>query len=113
MVTMGRINATFRYRNQQEPETDPQTGFITGSADSGEWSDGGMCQVDRHIPAKVLKGVDGMEYTYTYDLFILKPYDSGDIRVGTEIEVTMEDGSVDGFTAQGVDNCRRYIEVWG
>ena len=54
-----------------------------------------------------------MEYTYTYDLFILKPYDSGDIRVGTEIEVTMEDGSVDGFTAQGVDNCRRYIEVWG
>lgn len=111
--SMGRLNGTFKYRNPKEPEKDPATGFYTGGG-VGEWEDGGRCQIDKAIPAKQIKGVDGQMYAYTWDLFILRPFHGETIKIGTEIEVTMEDGSTDAFTTLGVDNQnRRYIEVWG
>ena len=110
---MGRYNGTFRYRNDQEPQKDAKTGFYTGGG-KGEWTDGCRCQIDKHIPAKQIMGVDGQMHAYTWDLFIQRPYDGTDLRIGTDIEVTMEDGTQDVFTIQGVDNQnRRYIELWG
>lgn len=110
---MGRLNGTFRFRNSQEPVKDPSTGFYTGGG-FGEWEAGGRCQIDKAIPARQIQGVDGQMYAYTWDLFILRPFKGGTIQIGTEVEVTMEDGSIDTFTALGVDNQnRRYIEIWG
>lgn len=110
---MSRLNGTFRFRNAQEPERDPQTGFLS-EADEGEWTDGGRCQIGKNIPARQVIGTDGQEHTYTYDLFVPRPWHGGDLQIGTEIEVTMGDGGTDVFTALGVDNLnRRYIEVWG
>lgn len=110
---MGRYNGTFRYKNAQEPTKDPKTGFLTGGGE-GEWADGGRCQIDKHIPAKQIQGTDGQIHSYTWDLFIQRPFHDGDFRIGTIVEITMEDGSVDRFTIQGVDNQnRRYIELWG
>lgn len=94
---MGRYNGTFRYKNAQEPTKDPKTGFLTGGGD-GEWADGGRCQIDKHIPAKQIQGTDGQIHSYTWDLFIQRPFHDGDFRIGTVVEITMEDGSVDRFT---------------
>lgn len=111
---MGTLNGTFRFRNRQEPVIDPATGFLTGNSQGyGEWEDGGRCQIDKYIPARQVNGADGQVLTYTYDLFIQQPFHGGTIQIGTELEITAEDGSVDGFTAQGVDFSRKYIEVWG
>ena len=110
---MSRLNGTFRYKNAQEPERDPVTGFLV-EGEAGDWADGGRCQIGKSVPAQHVVSADGDEHTYTYDMFVPRPWHGGDLRIGTEVEVTMEDGSTDFFTAQGVDNLnRRYIEIWG
>lgn len=110
---MSRLNGTFRFRTPEEPRRDPNTGFLQGG-EMGEWVDGGRCQIDKYIPAKQVIGTDGMSHTYTYDLFVPRPFHDADFRIGTEVEVTMEDCSTDSFIIQGVDNAnRRYIELWG
>ena len=111
---MGRWNGTFQYRNAQEPEKDPQTGFLVGGDGESEWVPGCRCQIDKVMPAKQYVGTDGQEHTYNYYLFIPKPYKCDGLDIGTEVEITMEDGTVDCFTIQGVDKQnRRYIELWG
>ena len=109
---MGRWNGTFRYKNQQEPVKDPKTGFLV-KGESGEWVDGCLCQIDKYAPAKQYVGTDGQSHSYTYNLFIMKPYRCDNLTIGTEVEITLEDGTTDLFTIQGVDNQRRYIEIWG
>ena len=112
---MGRMNATFRYRNPTEPTKDENTGFVTGGSQSSEWVDGGRCQLDKSVPARQVIGTDGQMHSYTYDLFIPRPFhDASNLTIGTEVEVTMEDGTVDQFTSDGVDNQnRKYVELWG
>ena len=110
---MGRWNGTFKYRNQAEPERDPKTGFYVGGHGSAEFVDGGMCQIDKYAPAKQYVGTDGQTHSDTYNLFIMKPYRCDDLTIGTEVEITLEDGTTDQFTIQGIDNQRKYVEIWG
>ncbi len=109
---MGRWNGTFRFRNQQDPVKDSQTGFYSGGS-FGEWEDGCQCQVDKYAPANQHVGEDGQTHSYTYNLYVMKPYNCDDLTIGTEVEITMEDGSTDQFTILGIENQRRYIEIWG
>ena len=110
---MGRWNGTFKYRNQADPERDPQTGFYVGGEGSEEWVDAGMCQIDKYAPAKQYVGTDGQTHSYTYGLFVMKPFKGDQITIGTEVEITLEDGTVDQFTVIGTENQRRYFEIWG
>ena len=110
---MSRYNGTFRYNAlTSERERDPETGFVTSGSVS-DWIEGCECQIDKSIPAKEYRGSDGQVFTYTYDLFIYRQFDH-EITIGSEIEITLEDGSTDTFTVQGVDNSnRKYLELWG
>lgn len=109
---MGRWNGTFRYRNQQEPVLDPQTGFYIGGV-QGEWMDGCQCQIDKYAPARQYVGEDGQSHSYTYNLYVMKPFNSDGLTIGTEVEITLEDGTTDQFTVLGTESQRRYIEIWG
>lgn len=109
---MGRINGTFNYMVIQESQRNAETGFYSGGESSG-FLTGCECQIDKSIPAKQVIGTDGQTYTYTYDVFIPK-YFKGELSVGAKVQLIMEDGAVDEFTIQGIDNCnRKYIELWG
>ncbi len=107
-----RWNGSFRYRNQVGYSRDQQTGFIV-SGGSGDWVDGCLCQIDKHMPAEQYQGQDGQMHSYNYTLFLPKPYNCDSLTIGTEVEITMEDGITDMITIQGIDNQRRYIEIWG
>lgn len=107
-----RINGTFRYRPLSECGKDPVTGFPMPTQ-AQDYKDGGCCQIDKSIPAKHIIGADGQVNVYNYDVFIPRCFDGG-LAVGVEVQVVGEDGSVDKFTIQGVDNLnRKYIEIWG
>lgn len=109
---MGRNNGTFNYTSIQEPERDPNTGFLT-EAGAAVWNRGCECQIEKSIPAKQMIGEDGQMHAYTYDVFIPK-YFKGELAIGALMQVISEDGIVDEFTIQGVDDLnRKYIEVWG
>jgi len=107
---MARYNGTFSYRNSQEPVLDEATGFYSAPDSSGSWVDGGHCQIDRSTD-KQLSGEDGRAYRTYYNVFVPKPF-HGSLDIGTEISITMEDGSEDQFTVERIDNQnRRYIEI--
>ncbi len=109
---MGRNNGTFNYAIVQEPQRDPETGFITAGNPS-EWVTGCECQIEKAIPAKQIIGEDGQKYAYTYDVFIPKHF-SGELAIGVRMQVISENGVTDEFTIQGIDDFnRKYIEVWG
>lgn len=111
---MGRYNGSFRYKAVQDAQLDEATGFYNPQADSSdEWIPGCECQIDKHIPAKQVIGTDGQMFSYTYDVFIPKHF-KGDLSITTEMQLIGEDGSVEEFAIQGIDNMnRKYIEVWG
>jgi hypothetical protein len=108
---MSRINGTFQYQPVAQTTEDESTGFVT-QGNGSEWLDGGECQIDRSIPATNYVGTDGQTYSYTYDVFVPRAFD-GVLEVGTILRLTLEDGTEDTITAQGVDVTRKYIEVWG
>ncbi len=109
---MGRYNGTFRYSPLAEARRDPETGFLEVSG-SRSFIDGGLCQIEKSIPARQLIGEDGQTHAYTYDVFIPRTF-GGSIGIGTVIELTDESGGRDSFTVQGVDDQnRKYIELWG
>lgn len=107
-----RINGTFCYKGFGETGKDPVTGFVVGNK-VPEWKDGGLCQIDKSVPAQQKIGTDGQAYAYTYDVFIPKCLDVG-LAIGMDMLVTGEDGTSDVFTIRGIDNMnRKYIEIWG
>lgn len=107
---MARYNGTFKYRNSQDPVKDEATGFYLETAEESLWVDGGHCQIDRSTDRQI-PGEDGRVYRAYYTVFIARPF-SGSLAIGTDIEITMEDGSVDQFTVERIDNQnRRYIEI--
>lgn len=109
---MGRYNGSFRYSPVAEVRTDSDTGFLERQ-ESGGLIDGGLCQIEKSIPARQLIGEDGQTHAYTYDVFVPRTF-GGKIGIGTVIELTDENGGKDTFTVQGVDDQnRRYIELWG
>lgn len=106
-----RCNGTFRYTALAGGEIDEDTGFVTGSEPI--WIDGCECQIDKSIPATNYVSADGQAFSYNYDVFIDKSFES-EISIGSEVEVTFEDGSTESFTVQGIDNAnRKYLEIWG
>ncbi|MDH6308037.1 hypothetical protein M2451_002556 [Dysgonomonas sp. PFB1-18] len=112
---MGRNNGTFRYKIVREAQRDQATGFYSQPDNSGsdEWLPGCECQIEKYIPAKQRIGVDGQVQTYNYTVFIPK-YFNGTLDLTAIIQIIGEDGSIDEFPIQGVDNFnRKYIEVWG
>lgn len=107
---MTRYNGTFKYRNSQDPVLDEATGFYQAPESSGEWVDGGHCQIDRSTD-RILQGEDGRVYSTIFTVFVPRPF-KGSLAIGTEIQITMEDGSEDQFTVERIDNQnRRYIEI--
>lgn len=110
---MSRYNGAFQYRTSTEGEIDPSTGFPSRGSVS-DWMPGCMCQFEYNVPARQKIGSDGQIYQYTYTLFIPKGGFRGTLEIGTEIQVTDENGKAYSFTACGVDDLnRKYIEVWG
>lgn len=108
-----RFNGTFRYKPVVDETTiDTTTGFPIEEA-SVAFVEGCECQIDISIPARNVVGTDGQKYAYSYDVFIPK-YFSGDVVVGSEVQVTFFDGRIETFYCQGIDNTnRKYIELWG
>lgn len=105
-----RYNGTFRYRNHLEPTRDEATGFTQVPDSTADWVDGGMCQIDRSTDTW-LQGEDGKVNSTTYVVFIPRPF-HGSVELGTEISITMEDGTQDEFIVGSIDNQnRRYIEI--
>ncbi len=107
-----KINGKFRYKTFGAVR-DNVTGFITNDNASHPWIEGCECQLDRIIPSKHHVGTDGQEYSYSYDMYIPAYYDDQHISIGTEIEVTRHDGSVETFTVGSIDKTPKYIELWG
>lgn len=107
---MALYNGSFKYRNSQDALLDEATGFYQEPKSYGEWMDGGRCQVDRSTD-KILTGEDGRIYSTIFTVFIPRPF-KGSIEIGTEVQITMEDGSEDQFIVERIDNQnRRYIEI--
>ena len=112
MVAM-RYNGTFKYKEIQDEQIDPNTGFIVSEPQTGDWMDGCECQIETFVPAKQKIGTDGQMHQYTYDVLIPKCF-KGNLDIATQVQITSEDGKVAVFEIQGVDNLnRRYIEIWG
>lgn len=108
-----RYNGTFKYKEIQEEQIDPNTGFIVSEPQNGDWIDGCECQIETFVPAKQKIGTDGQMHQYTYDVIIPKCF-NGNLDIATPVRVISEDGKVSMFEIQGVDNLnRRYIEIWG
>lgn len=108
-----KINGHFRYKPIADVERDKSTGFINTLPNKDLWIDGCECQLDRIIPAKHHVGTDGQEFSYSYDMFIPPHFDSQNLSIGTDIEVTRHDGSVETFTVGSIDRTPKYIELWG
>jgi len=107
-----RTNGTFEYKPVGSVQTDPKTGFAIPN-DKAPFLKGWECQIDKSIPASSYRSADGQAFFYTYDVFIDKSFE-GNITIGSEVEVTFEDGSTESFTVQGIDNAnRKYLEIWG
>jgi len=108
-----KTNGTFKYKGIQDTGAQsPDTGWSDYNQ-TNEWLDGCECQIARSIPAKQLIGTDGQMQAYNYDVFIPKYFD-GELLVGTQIQLTGENGNVDYFTIKGADTfTRKYIEIWG
>lgn len=108
-----RYNGTFKYKEIQGGQRDPNTGFIVSEPQTGDWINGCECQIETFVPAKQKIGTDGQVFTYTYDVLIPKCF-KGTLDIATPVQITSEDGKVSVFEIQGVDNLnRRYIEIWG
>ena len=114
MVTMGRCNGIFRYRNSQEPVRNASTGLYEEAQEEQDgWTEPCQCQIDRYAPAKQYVGTDGQTHSYTYNLYVMQPFNCDVLTIGTEVEITLENGKTDTFTVIGIDCQRRYIEIWG
>lgn len=110
---MSRNNGTFKYKEIQEAGRDAETGFVVSKPQESEWIPGCECQIETFVPAKQRIGTDGQMHSYTYDVLIPKCF-KGKLEIATPVRIESEDGRVDEFRAQGVDNLnRKYIEVWG
>lgn len=110
---MSRNNGTFKYKEIQEEQRDPNTGFIVSEPQTGDWINGCECQIETFVPAKQRIGTDGQVHYYTYDVLIPKCF-KGALDIATPVQLTSEDGDVSEFLIQGVDNLnRKYIEIWG
>lgn len=110
-----RFNGTFTYKPVGVNTKDPNTGFVVGNGANATVVKGCECQIDKSIPAKVVKGIDGQEYAYNYDVFIPKYCrDAVGLTIGCVVSLTFYNGVKDEFTVRGVDNTnRKYIEIWG
>lgn len=109
---MSRVNGKLSYSTVSDPIKDPVTGFLQPGGGS-EWVDGIECQLDKQAPAKQILGTDGQMHAYTYDVFIKDMRVKGKLNIGTECKVITEDGNLEEFTVTGVDETRKYIELWG
>lgn len=110
-----RYNGKFNYTELAEaPERNKSTGFYESPAESSVWLPGGLCQLEKSIPAKQMIVEDGQMFSYTYDMFIPKHVFRGVLEIGAKIQFTSEDGVEAEFTILGIDDLNgRYIEVWG
>ena len=107
-----RTNATFKYMTlASDPYRDEDGHLQPGTP--GSWKDGIECNVEVHIPAKQIQGVDGQLLSYNYSVFIPKHFD-GDITIGQDVEITYdESGKTEVISIMGVDFLnRKYIELW-
>lgn len=109
---MGRNNGTFKFKPAGTAVKDPVTGLYSAGSET-DWMPGSECQIEKFVPAKQKKGVDGEVYDYNYCVFIPK-YVKCDLTVGTRILILSENGVKDEFSILGVDDLnRKYIEIWG
>lgn len=108
-----RYNGKFQFKAPSQTTRDPQTGLYTSEGGS-DWLPGCECQIDNVVPAKHFIGTDGQEYTYNYNVFIPKHFDSGKLAIGTLVKVIGFDGFEDEFEIKSIDPLnRKYIELWG
>lgn len=109
---MIKINGYFKYRKFHDTQRNEATGFYNVSSKVSEWINGCECQIDKTIPAKQIMGTDGQMHAYNFDMFI-PTWFNNKLEIAFEIEVTFENGSKDTFIIQGIDENRKYIEIWG
>ena len=87
---MGRCNGIFRYRNSQEPVRNASTGFYEEAQEEQDgWTEPCQCQIDRYAPAKQYVGTDGQTHSYTYNLYVMQPFNCDALTIGTEVEITL------------------------
>ncbi|MGE9615665.1 MAG: hypothetical protein ACQPRJ_03985 [Solitalea-like symbiont of Acarus siro] len=106
---MAKYNATFRYR-LSEKATQNDNGFwdVSGSI---EWMPGGHCYIEKYIPAKEVKGVDGTLTLYTYEIFLPKEF-KVKLYIGTNLLLNIG-GNIEKVTITGVDNTgKKHIILW-
>jgi len=108
---MARYNGSFKYKTTTPGQKDPDTGFFAEGVDS-DWLDGGPCHVEKHIPPKEIKGMDGTVTRYEYEIFL--PLSSLNLSAGTPLALFGEDGiQIDSVQVIGFDRTgRKNIVVW-
>lgn len=110
-----RYNGSFQYQGLPDVGVDPDTGFAyKSSAQSGEWVDGGLCQID-YQEGRTRRGEDGEDYYCPITIFVPKAgFDGSQIVVGAKFKTLNEDGTSHEFEAKGIDpHNRKYFEIWG
>ncbi len=108
---MGRYNGTFKYKVISGAHQNAK-GFWVDASES-DWIEGGVCRIEKHIPAKQIKGVDGVLVTYVYEIFLPKECDL-DFPLGTPLMLTTFKGSIlEEVVITGFDNSsKKHVLIW-
>lgn len=106
---MAKYNATFKYRLTDKVRQNDD-GFW-GSSDNNTWISGGYCYLEKHIPAKEVKGIDGTLSVYTYEIFLPKEFKVR-LTAGSQLVIT-SNGCDQEVVVAGVDDTgKKHIVIW-
>lgn len=107
---MAKYNATFKYRLRKELCQDDD-GFWSNN-DDNTWILGGYCYVEKHIPPKEVKGIDGTLTIYTYEIFLPKEVNMLRMTTGAQLIITINGYDQEVVVAGVDDTGKKHIVLW-